>query len=128
MGKTMSEEAIRLWLKKVKYHLECESKPRNNFEKKINSLLRKFKIERNFEINPEEMATNRIFPHEFLFLIINGKSRLNCLQTEAPPPLTTNKVSIKVYEMEEIDAARLDYIYELDVNEMMNQKNPMVKM
>lgn len=37
-------------------------------------------------------------------------------------------VCIKAYEMDEIDAARLDYIYDLDVREMKEQCNPIKRM
>lgn len=35
MGKTMAEESIKLWLKKVRQYLECENKDRTFFEKKV---------------------------------------------------------------------------------------------
>lgn len=45
MGKTMSDETIRHWLKKVRSNLECENKERNQFEDMVQSLLKKFKLE-----------------------------------------------------------------------------------
>lgn len=71
----------------------------------------------DFEL--EETSENKIFPHEFLFLICNAKSRLECLAEEQKGELNIAKKCIKAYEMEDIDAARLDYIYDLDVKDMV---------
>lgn len=116
--------------------MTSENKDRQTFEDLVQLQIQKLNEELNGkgrEIDPldlvtEETSKNKIFPHEFLFLIINAKDRLGQLVEEQTLNLNISKKCIKAYEMEEVDAARLDYIYDLDVKDMRTDKNPLSRM
>lgn len=69
-----------------------------------------------------------MFPHEFLYLVTNAKARHDVLIEQKAPKLTIEKKSIKAYEMEEVDAKRLDWLYDIDTDEMKQNQFPIYKM
>lgn len=57
-----------------------------------------------------------LFPHEFLFLLCNTKNRLDIISKMPKPEFTTERKSIKKYEMQPLDAIRLDRVFRVDLN------------
>lgn len=67
-----------------------------------------------------------LFPHEFLFLMCNSKNRLELIGQLPKPELSTLKMSIRQYNMQDLDSKRLDYLYKIEENffDKDNRKNP----
>lgn len=67
-----------------------------------------------------------LFPHEFLFLMCNSKNRLELIRQLPKPELSTLKMSIRQYNMQDLDSKRLDYLYKIEENffDKDNRKNP----
>lgn len=59
-------------------------------------------------------STDKLFPHEFLFLLCNTKDWLDSINMVPWAHLTLDKKSIKKQEMEPLDAKRFDTIYKID--------------
>jgi hypothetical protein len=64
-----------------------------------------------------------LFPHEFLFLLCNTKSRLDIINKMSKPEFTTEKRNIKKYEMQPLDARRLDKLFIIDENSFKKSGN-----
>lgn len=58
----------------------------------------------------------KLFPHEFLFLLCNARNRLELINKIPKANFSIDKDNIKKYEMQPLDARRLDQIFKLDVN------------
>ncbi len=64
----------------------------------------------------DQDSHDTLFPHEFLFLLCNTKSRLDIINKMPKPEFTTERNSIKKYEMQPLDAIRLDRVFKVDLN------------
>jgi hypothetical protein len=51
MNKAMSEDSIRIWLKKNKHALECNDKDRIAFEENVQRVLSKLRVAKNFDFD-----------------------------------------------------------------------------
>lgn len=50
---------------------------------------------------PEDPSNNdKLFPHEFLFLLCNARNRLELINKLPKPEFTTERRNIKKYEMQ----------------------------
>ena len=70
---TLPDSFIRQWIRAARPHLECESVRRKKLEEKLKQV-----IDETPEftgIPPFESSVEKMFPHEFLFLVINGYDR-----------------------------------------------------
>jgi hypothetical protein len=114
INKTVSDKLVRKWIKVNKPYLECEKKERKDFEKYISKVEKDLKAEKNLTYPDDKGSADKLFPHEFLFLLCNSKPRNEMLNKLPKPEWTTERKSIKRYEMPALDAARLDSLFKLE--------------
>lgn len=100
VNKTMSEDLIRAWIKKCRPQLECEQPDRKEFENHIKKVERELKNKKKMEFPDVQISNERLFPHEFLFLLCNCKNRIEAITKLQKPEFTTERKSIKKYEMQ----------------------------
>ena len=81
---------------------------------------------RNLEYPEDKGSANKLFPHEFLFVMCNAIDRHKRINNIKHPVVTTEKMSIKKYEMQAMDARWLDNIFIIDINFFYkkHEKNP----
>ena len=96
MDFTMSTALIRKWLSQVRPYLECEQPERKAFEKTVRTIQEKHKgrvrRERGVDIEVDASSSNRIMPHEFLFLLCNAKPRLETMAKIKHPVVNAKTV------------------------------------
>lgn len=63
-------------------------------------------------------SSDRLFLHEFLFLASNARGRNEMIMKLPKPEFTTERKSIKRYDMQKLDAARLDSIFRIEMKEV----------
>ena len=66
---------------------------------------------------------DKLFPHEFLFLLCNTCNRIDMISKLPKPEFTKERKSIKQYDMQPLDAMRLDRLFIVDTNTMTKQNN-----
>jgi hypothetical protein len=69
------------------------------------------------------MSKDRLFLHEFLYLLCNTKNRNEMYSKVPGAEFTIEKKSIKKYEMQPLDAKRLDKIFNLDLSVEIGKKH-----
>ena len=115
INKTISEELINQWIKKCRPELECEKKDRIQLELSMKLIEQGLKKKKGMVYPDDQDSHDMLFPHEFLFLMCNTKNRLDIIGRMPKPEFTTAKKSIKRYEMQPLDAIRLDKVYQVDM-------------
>lgn len=68
-------------------------------------------------LSPSERNLLKLFPHEFIFLLLNAEPKGSSLANIKMPKLEYKKIFIGNFE-EEQDGPKLDTIYELDTSGM----------
>ena len=63
-------------------------------------------------------STDRLFIHEFLFLLCNSKPRNEMITKLPKPEWTTERKSIKQYDMQALDALRLDRLFKIELKDI----------
>jgi hypothetical protein len=121
INKTASLELIRQWIKKNRPYLECEKKARKDFERHVRTVERDLKKEKHMDYPDDQDSMDKLFIHEFIFLLCNGRGKIETIQKLPFPEFTTARKSIKQYEMQPLDAIRLDRIFKLDTKEMNDE-------
>ena len=66
----------------------------------------------------DQNSTDKLFIHEFLFLLCNTRGRNEMIHKLPKPEWTTERKNIKRYEMQALDALRLDRLFKLDINDV----------
>lgn len=70
-------------------------------------------------VYPDEKDSNdKLFIHEFLFLLCNAKNRNEVILKLPKPEFTTERKSIRQYDMQPLDALRLDRIFKIDLKDI----------
>lgn len=118
MNKTVSDELIKKWIKSNRPLLECEKRERKEFEKHIRIVEKELKEEKKMKYPDDSDSSDRLFLHEFLFLASNAKSRNDMIMKLPKPEFTTERKSIKRYDMQKLDAVRLDRIFRIEMKEV----------
>eukprot|EP00350_Pseudokeronopsis_sp_OXSARD2_P001564 CAMPEP_0170567122 /NCGR_PEP_ID=MMETSP0211-20121228/80280_1 /TAXON_ID=311385 /ORGANISM="Pseudokeronopsis sp., Strain OXSARD2" /LENGTH=189 /DNA_ID=CAMNT_0010888497 /DNA_START=307 /DNA_END=876 /DNA_ORIENTATION=- len=116
INKTISEEVLKYWIKKCRANLECEKKERKDLENHKKLLESELKKKKKMNYPDDKDSSDMLFAHEFLFLLCNTKNRLGIIDRMPRPEFTTEKKSLKKYEMQALDAARLDRVFKVDLN------------
>jgi len=114
MNKTLSDDLINTWIKRYRQHLECEKPDRVELERHIKQVERDYKARTKADFPESKDSADKMFPHEFLYLLCNTNNRVERLKRIAKPEFSIDKKSIKKYEMKPLDAQRLDKIYRLE--------------
>jgi hypothetical protein len=115
INKTISDDLVKHWIKKNRHLLECEKRDRKDFEKYVRHVERELKEKKNLDYPDEKDSHDKLFPHEFLFLLCNTRNRIDMISKLPKPEFTTERKSIKQYDMQPLDALRLDHIYKIDL-------------
>ena len=76
------------------------------------------KTEKGSDYPDDKDSTDKLFIHEFLFLLCNGKGRNDTITKLTKPKFTTDRESIKQYEMQALDARRLDRIFKMELRDI----------
>ena len=118
INKAASDVLIRKWIKKNRPFLECEKKERKDFEKYVGQVEKDLKVEKKMTYPDDQNSTDKLFIHEFLFLLCNTKPRNEMIHKLPKPEWTTERKSIKQYEMQPLDALRLDRLFKLNINDI----------
>jgi hypothetical protein len=79
INKTVSEELVRQWIKKNRPFLECEKKERKEFERHVRHVERELKIEKHMDYPDDQDSMDKLFIHEFLFLLCNGRGKIETI-------------------------------------------------
>lgn len=95
INKTVSDELIRAWIKKNRPFLECEKKERRDFEKYIKNVEKDLKEKKNVHYPDDKDSNDKLFIHEFLFLLSNAKGRNDMIVKLPKPEFTTERKSIR---------------------------------
>lgn len=95
INKTASEELVRQWIKKNRPFLECEKKERKEFERHVRHVERELKAEKNMDYPDDQDSMDKLFIHEFLFLLCNGRGKIETIQKLPMPEFTIERKSIK---------------------------------
>lgn len=95
----MSDKLIKKWISTNRPLLECEKRERRDFEKYIKGVEKEMKTEKGSDYPDDKDSTDKLFIHEFLFLLCNGKGRNDTITKLTKPKFTTDRESIKQYEM-----------------------------
>ena len=85
----MSNDLIMKWIKTNRHLLECEKKERRVFEKYIRDVEKDLKAEKGKDYPDDKDSTDKLFIHEFLFLLCNGKGRNEMIPKLPKPEFTT---------------------------------------
>ena len=93
------------------------------FEKHVRQVEQRLKEEKNLSYPDTFDSHDKLFPHEFLFLLCNTCNRIDMINKLPKPEFTTERVSIKQYEMQPLDALRLDKIFQVDIDSMNKQNS-----
>eukprot|EP00347_Sterkiella_histriomuscorum_P008430 403345124 len=123
INRTMSEELIRSWIKKCRPQLECEKQDRKQFEKQVRQIERDLKEKKKLNYPEDQDSHDKLFPHEFLFLLCNARNRIDLMNNLPKPEFTIQKTSIKQYDMQPLDARRLDKVYKVELKSMNGEVN-----
>ena len=118
IGKTVSEELVTQWIKKNRPFLECEKKERKEFERHVKAVERDLKTTKGMTYPDDKDSQDRLFIHEFLFLLCNGRGKIEMIPKLPKPEFTIERKSIKQYDMQALDAIRLDRIFKLEQKDM----------
>ena len=110
----MSEDLIRSWIKKCKNLFECYKLDRRELEAEIRRVEKELKEKNNMSFPEEKSCIDRLFPHEFLFLLCNACDRLQLINGVPKPHLSAQVQSIKKYEMRDLESRRLDRIFAIE--------------
>ena len=65
-------------------------------------------------LQEERTSQDRLFPHEFLFLICNAKNRHDMIKALPKAESSIERKSIKKYQMPYLDSLRLDKLYKME--------------
>lgn len=76
INKTVSEELIRQWIIKNRPKLECMKKERRDFERYVRKVETDLKDKKHMDYNEEKDSSDKLFIHEFLFLLSNASGRI----------------------------------------------------
>jgi hypothetical protein len=71
----MSDDLIRQWIKKCRPYFECEKKERKDLEKHIKQVEKQLKEKKKLVFPEDKDSHDKLFPHEFLFLLCNTRNR-----------------------------------------------------
>ena len=118
INKTASDVLVRKWIKKNRPYLECEKKERKEFEKYVSKVEKDLKAEKQMTYPDDKDSTDRLFIHEFLFLLCNSKPRNDMINKLPKPEWTTERKSIKQYDMQALDALRLDRLFKIELKDI----------
>jgi len=118
INKTVSDVLIKKWIKKNRPYLECEKKERKEFEKYVSKVEKDLKAEKQMTYPDDKDSTDRLFIHEFLFLLCNSKPRNEMIPKLPKPEWTTERKSIKQYDMQALDALRLDRLFKIELKDI----------
>jgi hypothetical protein len=95
INKAASDVLIKKWIKKNRPYFECEKKERKEFEKYVSKVEKDLKAEKQMTYPDDKDSTDRLFIHEFLFLLCNSKPRNEKITKLPKPEWTTERKSIK---------------------------------
>jgi hypothetical protein len=109
---------IKQWIKINRPFLECEKKERKDFEKYIKGVEKDLKDKKGADYPEDKDSSDKLFIHEFLFLLCNTKGRNDMILKLPKPEFTTERKSIKQYEMQSLDAVRLDRIFKMEIKDI----------
>ncbi len=116
---TLSEQLIKVWIKKVRPQLECENPDRKHFEKTLKEL----------SDSPEDLSKDKMFLHEFLYLMQNAQDRFGVLSSVKRQKLSITKIDIGSHDgIANYDGPKLDKLYDFDLNSLKINQNPMLLM
>lgn len=118
INKTVSDQLISAWIKKNRPMLECEKKERKEFEKYIKGVEKDLKDTKGMIYPDDKDSNDKLFIHEFLFLLSNCKGRNELIMKLQGPEFNIKRKNIKQYEMQPLDALRLDRIFRLELNDI----------
>jgi hypothetical protein len=99
INKTVSEELIRQWIKKNRPVMECEKKERRDFEKHVRTVEKDLKDQKGMTYPDDSSSNDKMFIHEFLFLLCNSRARVDMISKLPKPEFTIERRSIRRYEM-----------------------------
>ncbi len=111
---------MRQWIKKNRPLLECEKKERKDFEKHVRAVEKELKEQKKMDYPDEKGSSDKLFIHEFLFLLCNGRYRNEMIPKLPKPEFTTERKSIRQYDMQALDAIRLDRIFKIEMKDIGN--------
>lgn len=111
---------MRQWIKKNRPLMECEKKERKDFEKHVRTVERDLKEQKKMDYPDDRDSMDKLFIHEFLFLLCNGRGRNDMIQKLPKPEFTTERKSIRQYDMQPLDAIRLDRIFKIEMKDIGN--------
>ncbi len=95
INKAVSEELIKQWIIKNKPYLECMKKERIDFERYVKGVERDLKEEKRMSYPDDKDSSEKLFIHEFLFLLCNTSPRIEMIPRLPRPERTTERKSIK---------------------------------
>jgi len=95
----MSGELIHLWIKKFRHLLECEKADRRKFEAHVRKVEQDLKQSKGISYPDSQDTKERLFPHEFLFLLCNCRNRIEMINNLPKAEFTTERTNIKQYDM-----------------------------
>ena len=124
INKTVSGELVKQWIRRNKPSLECEKPERKEFEKYVRMVERDLKARKGMVYPDDKDSQDKLFPHEFLFLLCNAVNRNDVIPKLQKPEMTTVRRNIKRYEMQPWDALRLDHLYHIDLKTLNESYNP----
>ena len=84
-----------MWIKKNRHLLECEKRERKEFEKYVRKVEKDLKDKKSMEYPEDRDSSDKLFIHEFLFLLCNAKGRNEMITKLPKPEFTTERRSIK---------------------------------
>jgi hypothetical protein len=113
---TMSEQLIKKWISKVRPQLECEQPDRIRFEKTVKEIQKKFyKTTPDQDDDDNTISKDKMFPHEFMFLLENAQDRQQVLKEVKRQKLSIVKIDIGTHDgIENYDGPKLDKLYDYD--------------
>jgi hypothetical protein len=69
--------------------LECEKKERKDFERYVRGVENDLKEKKSMQYPEDKDSNDKLFIHEFLFLLVNARQRLEMIPKLPHPELIT---------------------------------------
>jgi hypothetical protein len=91
---------------------------RRDFERYVRRVESELKEAKKMDYNDEKDSTDKLFIHEFLFLLCNASGRIEQIGKLQKPEFTIQRKSIKRYEMQALEAMRLDTLFKIELKDI----------
>ena len=79
--------------------MECEKSERKVFELHVRQVEKQLKEMKKMTYPDDSDSHDKLFPHEFLFLLCNTCNRIDMISKLPKPEFTKERKSIKQYDM-----------------------------